>query len=60
MLHVYLRLVVIAAVVLAALGIIAFLIPLLIHAAIVAAVVLGVLFLINVFRRKSCLPNRLN
>lgn len=53
MLNTYLRLVVLAVGVLAVLGIVAFLIPLLIKAAVAAAVVLGILFLINLFRRRS-------
>ncbi|MFN2448796.1 MAG: hypothetical protein ABR508_03245 [Candidatus Baltobacteraceae bacterium] len=53
MLNIYLRLVVLAAIVLAVLGAVVFIIPLLIKAALLAAVVLGVLFLINFFRRRS-------
>lgn len=52
MFNTYLRLVIIAAVVLVALGIVAFIIPLLIKAAILAAIVFAILFLINLFRRR--------
>lgn len=53
MLHIYLRLVAIVAVVLIALAVLHFVIPLVLTAAIAAAVILGILFLINLFRRRS-------
>ena len=54
--NVYLRLFVIAVLVLVALAILHVIIPLILTAAIAAAVVMGVLFLINLFRRKSAQP----
>lgn len=56
MMNVYLRLFVIAVLVLVALAILHVIIPLILTAAIAAAVVMGVLFLINLFRRKSAQP----
>ncbi len=56
MLTTYLKLVALVAVVLVALAILHFVLPLLITAAIAAAVIFGVLFLINVFRRRSAAP----
>ena len=51
MLNTYLKLVALAVVVLVALAILHFVLPLLITAAVIAALVLGVLFVVNFFRR---------
>ena len=56
MMNIYLRLFVIAVLVLVALAILHVIIPLILTAAIAAAVVMGVLFLINLFRRKCAQP----
>jgi uncharacterized protein YqfA (UPF0365 family) len=56
MLHTYLRLVVLVAVVLIALAILHVVIPLLLTAAIAAGIILGILFLINLFRRRGPTP----
>lgn len=53
MLNTYVRLVLIVAAVLVALAILHFVIPLILTAAIAAALILGVLFLINLFRRRG-------
>ena len=53
MLNTYVRLVLIVAAVLAVLAILHFVIPLILTAAIAAAIILGVLFLINLFRRRG-------
>jgi predicted PurR-regulated permease PerM len=56
MLHVYLRLVVVIAIILVGLAILHFVLPLLLTAAIAAAIVLGLIFLINLFRRRGPAP----
>lgn len=56
MLNTYLKLVALAVVVLVALAILHFVLPLLITAAVIAALVLGVLFVVNFFRRRSAAP----
>lgn len=56
MLSTYLRLVVVVAAVLVALAVAAIVIPLLVKAAVIAAVVLGIAFLINLFRRRGSAP----
>jgi Flp pilus assembly protein TadB len=56
-LNTYLRLVVLAAVVIAVLFVVVHIVlPLIVLAAVVAAVALAILFLINLFRRRSALP----
>lgn len=56
MLHVYLRLFAIVIVVLVALAVLHFVIPLLLTAAIAAGILLGALFLVNLFRSKRPSP----
>lgn len=56
MMNIYLRLFVIAILVLVALAVLHVIIPLILTAALAAAIVMGVLFLINLFRRKPVQP----
>ena len=53
MLNTYLKLVLLVVAVLVILAILHFVIPLLVTAAVAAALILGVLFLINLFRRRA-------
>jgi predicted PurR-regulated permease PerM len=56
MLNTYLRLVLLVAAILIVLAILHFVIPLLVMAAVAAALILGVVFLINLFRRRGSMP----
>lgn len=53
MLNTYIKLVLLVVAVLVILAILHFVIPLLVTAAVAAALILGVLFLINLFRRRA-------